>query len=115
MIIKNFLESSCIYKESHNGNGVLKNVTLFNNDDFCTKLKFIIYTEIEPGNSIGHHSHGDDEEAYIVLEGSGTVTVNGAKSPVKKGDVIINKPNWSHSLKNDSHEILKLLIFAVDK
>jgi hypothetical protein len=33
--------------------------------------------------------------------------------PISAGDVILNKPFWSHGLENNSTEVLKILVFEV--
>ena len=70
---------------------------------------------MDPGTSIGYHQHGENEELYVILEGSGTMTVNGETSKVQAGDVIVNKPGWSHGLENTSETTIKLLVFEVAK
>jgi oxalate decarboxylase/phosphoglucose isomerase-like protein (cupin superfamily) len=34
---------------------------------------------------------------------------------VKTGDVIVNKPGWSHGLENTSDQPLEILVFEVAK
>ena len=113
MIIRNYLETAYELGPSHKGQGSVKNVRLFEAEDFDTRLRFIYYLEMEPGTSIGYHQHGDNEEAYIVMEGKGLMTVNEEARAVKTGDVILNKPGWSHGLENTSDQVLKLLVFEV--
>jgi mannose-6-phosphate isomerase-like protein (cupin superfamily) len=55
---------------------------------------------LPPGASIGPHSHTEDTEFYIILEGSGTVNDNGADKPVTKGDVMITGNGETHSIAN---------------
>jgi quercetin dioxygenase-like cupin family protein len=113
MIVRNYLETAYTLGPSHGGQGQVKNVRLFEAEDFDTRLRFIYYLEMEPGTSIGYHQHGDNEEAYIVIEGNGLMTVNNEARQVKTGDVILNKPGWSHGLENTSDHVLKLLVFEV--
>jgi len=49
----------------------------------------------------------------VVLEGHGILTVNGEKREITSGDVIVNKPGWSHGLENNSESPLKMLVFEV--
>ncbi|RPI80665.1 MAG: cupin domain-containing protein [Chloroflexi bacterium] len=115
MIVKNFLEAKPISAVSHEGKGFVKNVTLFDAAEFSTNLSFMIYSELAPGTSIGYHTHGDNEEVYLILEGEGTMTVNGQSRKVVAGDVILNEPHWSHGLENNSSSVLKLFVFEVKK
>lgn len=116
MNIRNFLEAEGRDNENcHDGIGTIKEVNLFTSKDFATNLRFINYEVMPPGTSIGVHCHGDDEEAYVILEGSGLMTVDGEKKQVKKGDIIINKPFGSHGLLNNANENLRVLVFEVRK
>ena len=55
---------------------------------------------LPPGASIGLHSHTEDMEFYIILEGSGTVDDNGTEKTVTKGDVMITGNGETHSIAN---------------
>jgi mannose-6-phosphate isomerase-like protein (cupin superfamily) len=41
------------------------------------------------------HSH-DTDEVFIVLQGSGTMPVDGVSHPIKTGDVIVIEPGEDH-------------------
>jgi quercetin dioxygenase-like cupin family protein len=41
------------------------------------------------------------------------MTVNEETREVIAGDVILNKPGWSHGLANHSDQVLKMLVFEV--
>ena len=50
----------------------------------------------------------------LYLEGAGVMEVDGQKTPVGSGDVILNKPFGTHALYNTSgSEDLKILVFEV--
>lgn len=115
MIIRNLFETPYTVQTIHEGKGHGKNALVFDTADFDTPCKFIRYVELEPGASIGNHPHGQNEEVYVVLSGSGVMIVNGESQAVKTGDVILNKPGWQHGLENTSEEPLKLLVFEVDQ
>ena len=114
MIVRNFFEAPGQVQSIHDGKGVGKNARVFETADFDTPLKFINYVEMEPGSSIGVHRHGENEEVYVVLSGSGMMTVNDERRAVKAGDIILNKPGWQHGLENMSDQTLKLFVFEVD-
>ena len=113
MIIKNFLEMEPIKDVCHDGEGLIKIISVFDKE-FTTPLQFLHYTVLPPLTSIGAHKHGDDEEIYIILEGSGIMEVDGVKRDVKKGDVILNRPFGTHALRNtsESDELIILVIEA---
>jgi mannose-6-phosphate isomerase-like protein (cupin superfamily) len=115
MIVKNFFEVAYQTKSSHGGKGLVKDARVFDEQDFETALRFVIYNALQPGSSIGVHPHGEDEEVYVILSGEGLMTVNDETRAVKTGDVIVNKPGWSHGLENTSDQPLEILVFEVAK
>jgi mannose-6-phosphate isomerase-like protein (cupin superfamily) len=116
MIIKNFLDSPGVDRIIHNGKSTAKSVKLFGEEDFETNLKYISFTSIPPGSSIGIHDHKNEcEEVYTILEGSGLFTLNASQRRVNKGDVILSKPGCSHGLENDTSKPLEVFIFWVKK
>ena len=67
---------------------------------------------VPPGAlSTKYHSHSQQEEFFLVLEGEGTLRRNGESIPVSKGDFIA-KPagkNIAHTFYNSGSEALVLL------
>jgi quercetin dioxygenase-like cupin family protein len=112
-MIRNIYNFPSQLEGSHDGKGRVKNALLYGDTDFSTNLRFVIYTELPPGTSIGYHTHGNDEEVYVILEGLGTMTIDGEVHEVRAGDVILNKPYGSHGLENTSGSVLKILVFEV--
>jgi quercetin dioxygenase-like cupin family protein len=111
MHVRNFLTMPSKSGPSHSGNGDVRNTYVYNAGDFDTPLRFVIYCEIDSGCSIGYHRHGANEEVYVILEGTGWMTVNGEERQVAAGDVLLNKPGWEHGLENRSDALLKILVF----
>jgi mannose-6-phosphate isomerase-like protein (cupin superfamily) len=112
-MIRNFLTIPSTQDVAHGGRGKIRNALVYDAADFSTNLRFIIYSELPPGTSIGAHAHGNNEEVYVILEGSGTMSINGETHEVRAGDVILNRPYWSHGLENTSQAGLKILVFEV--
>ncbi|MDR1755084.1 MAG: cupin domain-containing protein [Eubacterium sp.] len=113
MPIKNFLKITPFAKSSHSGEGLLNGRTIFGPGELDSPLKFINYTEMPPGSSIGLHTHKNDEEVYIILEGTGLARIDGQDTEVEPGDTILNKPFGEHALYNTGRGALKVLIFKV--
>ena len=56
---------------------------------------------LKPGAYIGLHSHKDNEDAYLILSGTGIFTDGeGNAWVVKPGDMTIARPGQSHGLAN---------------
>ena len=109
----NYLESSLIdLPHCHDGIGILKHNDAFPADSYASGLQFIHHTILPPGTTIGNHTHGNDEEVYVVLEGQGLYTEDDKTFPVKPGDILRNRPYGTHGLVNTEEIDLKLLVFC---
>lgn len=113
MIRKNILDAARTLVVAHEGEGQIHFVRPFSDNDFQTDLSFVDYVEMPPGTSIGVHRHGDNEEVYFIIEGTGSMTTNDEVYPVKTGDLILNRPGWRHGLRNDSDALLRVLVWEV--
>ncbi len=69
---------------------------------------FCIFT-IEPGRTIGLHSHDTNAEVYYVLEGEIEVIQNGEPHTVKEGGVVFTADGQSHSVANKTDKPAKML------
>jgi mannose-6-phosphate isomerase-like protein (cupin superfamily) len=65
-------------------------------------IRLLAELTLQPGCSIGSHSHETETEYFIILSGSGMVNDNGTEMPVQAGDVIITGNGASHSISNTS-------------
>ena len=74
-----------------------------------------IYVNIDrvPPNAFStkYHSHSQQEEFFMILDGSGTLRLNGEEHPVTKGDFISKRPakNIAHQFYNCGKDILVIL------
>ncbi len=77
-------------------------------------VTFVDLTVIPPGVSVGTHTHGpDDEEIYVVIDGTGTVELDGRVTEVGSGDVIINPPGGTHGLVATGQVPLRMVVVDV--
>ena len=63
-------------------------------------IRMLAELTLQPGCSIGTHSHEAETEYYIILAGSGTVNDNGTDTQVQAGDAIVTGGGGSHSISN---------------
>lgn len=114
LVIRNYLETEKqIQHSAHEGIGAVELFEVFGRGDFASKCEFLDRQIIPPNSTVGYHKHGNNEELYIVLEGTGTMTVDGKSFTVKKGDIVKNRPFGEHGLINDSKENIELLIIQI--
>lgn len=84
---------------------------VFNVKMFTDENNKIMQARLEPGASIGLHTHTENSEIIFVLDGKGKVLYNGEYFAINKGDVHYCPMGNEHSLINDSDKDLKF--FAV--
>ena len=68
----------------------------------------LVLMSIPPGESIGAETHAHVEQTIVVYNGSGEVTLDGKRSKVHRGDVIVVTPGTRHDLVNSGKVPLQL-------
>ena len=63
-------------------------------------IRMLAEMTLQPGASIGRHSHDNETEYYVILAGNGTVNDNGTEVPVQTGDATITGSGAFHSIAN---------------
>jgi quercetin dioxygenase-like cupin family protein len=88
--------------------------TLFSGDKTPTNALTAGVAELQPGGWLGLHRH-TPPEIYYVLEGRGTVTLDGAEHDVAAGAAVFIPGDCEHGIRNDGASPLRFLYaFAVD-
>ncbi len=67
-------------------------------------LEFLPEKQLQPP-----HEHAEEEFQHVI-SGSGTWTLNGKESPIKKGDLMYAKPWDMHGISNTSSDTLKFFV-----
>lgn len=75
------------------------------------ELGKIMCAALEPGSSIGLHTHDTSSEIIYILAGKGKVLCDGEYEPLSAGSCHYCPKGHSHSLINDSDAMLEF--FAV--
>ena len=112
-----YFRSGSIIKEREKvgngtGEGVLFCEYAFRRDNALADLamKEVVWLTFLPGASIGMHAHEKNEDAYIIISGSGIfIDSNGTEFPVKAGDTTIARKGDSPGLKNTGTEPMLVL------
>lgn len=91
------------------GEGTLHFTNLLEPSECFGKINLCALIEIEPGQSVGVHSHGPDAELYYLLKGRLAVTDNGVEGWLEEGDVMFTGNGGTHSARNDSEKKATLM------
>ncbi len=78
---------------------------------FSDSLNKIMMSRLEPGASIGMHTHADSSEIMLIMSGRGYAVYDGGRIDLRAGDVHYCPKGHTHCLVNDGNEDLRF--FAV--
>ena len=99
---------------AHGGDGEIRFARIAEAAAFAGGCNFVDYAELPPEASIGRHRHGDqEEELYLVLEGSGLLWRDGDQLVVRAGDLVRNRPGGEHGLRNTGIGVLRLFVIEL--
>ena len=65
---------------------------------------------LEPGQSQKVHAHDEQDKVYVVLEGRGRFTLDGADHALEAGEALVAGAGSQHGVVNDSGKRLLLLV-----
>lgn len=72
---------------------------------------FVGRLEMEPGATVPEHQD-PDEEYVVILEGSGTITIDGVVSEVEPGSTIFMPAGSTVSYQNGDRRLVAIQVFA---
>ncbi len=104
-----------ILDRCHGGEGKLQCFSVMQAVDSTQGILFMHDDIIEPGASIGEHLHESEEEIYFVVEGHGTMILDGKQMPMGPGDVSLVVPGHTHGLINSDESPMRLIVVCVRK
>lgn len=111
--IGRFDQSLMTWHQSHEGKGKIGVRTVWESMDFQTNIGFLGHALLPPDTSVGYHRHDTIEECYIIMQGSGRMTVDDETQEVGPGDVIFNRLGGSHGIYNHTANNLEMFVVAV--
>jgi mannose-6-phosphate isomerase-like protein (cupin superfamily) len=109
-MIKKFADMQKELRERmRDGTGSVELVHIFRKEELRGKTRLFARLRMQPGSSIGYHTHDGEEEVYYILQGTATVTDQGVTSAVGPGDAGLTGGGGGHSIANQGSEPLELL------
>jgi quercetin dioxygenase-like cupin family protein len=92
------------------GHSKTRNRRLLGPDSFGSNRVEVVLGEIEYGGQADPHTHSESEQAFLVLEGSALVEIEGKSQIVGAGDFIYLPAGVRHRVETLKGPALKLLI-----
>ena len=77
-------------------------------------IKSVGLVRLEPGASVGAHSHNGDEDFYYCLSGIGIVVDNGVEHPFTPGTLQITRDGETQAIRNTGETELVFLGALID-
>lgn len=96
-------------KGMRNGDGVIVNDHILENEEMKTNCRLFTHMTIEQGASIGYHQHFREEDIYYILSGIATVRDNDRTYTVYPGEVVYTGDQDFHSIANNGDTPLELI------
>lgn len=97
-------QEDCVKIDTGNGETVYEMIGLGNGN---TKKHSIAFVEILPEGGSVAHFHPEAEENYLVMEGIGTLILDGKEQTIVSGDVVVIPVGKVHQIFNKDKETLK--------
>lgn len=91
------------------GKGTLDVCKVFTPEELGGRASCFNVVTLQPGDSIGSHSHTADAEVYYILAGELTVQDNGTEAVLKAGDAVFTADGGVHSAENRTGQETQLL------
>ena len=103
------------FANCHDGKGDLQAWLVLGRTDSQQGVQWMHDDTLPAGVSIGEHRHDGNEEIYYVVEGKGTMFLDGASFPIGPGDVSVVHPGHTHGLVNSKDGPMRLIVVCVSQ
>lgn len=70
-----------------------------------TELQSLAEATVRPGEATRRHYHATSEEIYLVLDGEGTIKLDGVEGVVGPGDAVLIPPGARHQITAGASEL----------
>ncbi|MBT4501854.1 MAG: cupin domain-containing protein [Gemmatimonadetes bacterium] len=97
----------------HGGTGRIATRHIWGSDQFASSWTFMDHAVLGPESSLGYHYHDALEECFLILAGSGYMTIADRTFVVAPGSVTFQEIQEGHGIYNPGPENLEFLRIAV--
>jgi mannose-6-phosphate isomerase-like protein (cupin superfamily) len=95
------------------GKGTVQMKDLATKEQMYNHARLFTHITVDPGCSIGPHTHEHETEFYYILKGEAVFSDNGKEMLLHAGDVSATGYGEGHSLENRTGEPVELIALIV--
>ena len=77
------------------------------------KVRKFAHAKLEPGASVGYHTHYGESETFYILSGKALYSDNGTEKELVAGDVTFTPDGQGHSIENIGDSDLEFILLIV--
>ncbi len=92
------------------GKGIMTRDRLDLNDKLGGTCSYVVCNSLEPGASIGKHTHNGESEIYYMVRGKAVLVEDDKETVVEEGDVLYCPNGGNHSVRNDFNEPVSFVV-----
>lgn len=109
------LSENCarVEKNLFGGNGNVNMKVLATADEMYKSARLFNHVTLNPGCSLGYHTHEHETEFYYILKGEAVFNDNGTEVILRAGDISATGNGEGHSLENRTDEPVELIALIV--
>ncbi len=100
-------------KNVRGGDGELQMHDLATPETLPKNIRILSFLTLKPGESVGYHSHADEDEVYHCISGQGWVRDGSEEVEMAPGDTVVLPAGTMHGMKNLGLEDLVVLALVV--
>ncbi len=93
--------------------GVWKRVLATHDQMLQGRVQMINWARLPVGSSFQLHYHEDMEETFIIISGNASMTVQGEKMDLQRGDMVVVSPREQHLMTNTGTTEVEYLVLGV--
>jgi len=95
------------------GKGIVKMKDLATKEQMYGHARLFSHVTVDPGCSIGYHTHAGETEFYYILSGEAVFSDNGKETVLHAGDVSATGYGEGHGLENRTDKPVELVALIV--
>ena len=100
-------------KVAFGGKGTIQFKKLGEPEEMYKSASLFNHVTIQPGCSIGYHTHEHETEFYYILKGEAVFNDNGTEVLFHAGDVGVTGNGDGHGIENRSNEPVEMIALIV--